>query len=278
MGEYIHTVSDTEAASIRRFLYVVAAGTIAFVVLIVLAVLTADRWLLLISPESERQFMRPYMSWAGDHVFADTDPVIREYIESLGRQLVAEMDVDDSIQLQFIVIDDDQVNAFTTLGGYVFVFEGLLRQLDNENSLAMVLAHEIAHAKSRDPLLTAGRGVLMQLMIMSVSGHGGFGPTVADAGSQATLSLYSREQEELADKLALAALQRMYGHVGGSTELFEKLGASGEVPEMPEILASHPDIARRIEYIRATARDQGWNPGPVRPYPESIRAIVRAEP
>ncbi len=277
MEDYVHSISDAESVSIRRFLYVVAAGTIVFVVFVVLAVLTADRWLLLISPESERRFMQPYISWVDDHVIPDTNPLLQDYIESLGGELAVEMDLDDSIQLQFIVICDDRINAFTTLGGYVFVFEGLLRQLDNENSLAMALAHEIAHAKNRDPLLTAGRGVLLQLIVMSISGSGGFGPAVADAGSQATLSLYSREQEEMADKLALAALQRKYGHIGGSIELFEKLGASGENPDVPEILASHPDIARRIEYIRAMARDRNWDSRPVKPFPENIEVVLQED-
>ncbi len=221
--------------------------------------------------------MQPYMNWIDNHVAPDTNALLQEYIESLGYELASEMHIDDSVQLRFIVIKGDQVNAFTTLGGYVFVFEGLLRQLGNENSLAMVLAHEIAHAKNRDPLLTAGRGVLLQLAMMSISGNGGLVPAMADAGSQATLSLYSREQEEMADKLALAALQRKYGHIGGSIGLFEKLDASGEMSDMPEILASHPDTARRIDYLRSMAREQGWSVQTVMPYPERIKAVLQED-
>ena len=57
----------------------------------------------------------------------------------------------------------DTVNAFATLGGHVVIYRGLLEKLPNENVVAMVVAHEIAHIKHRDPVAALGRGVAITL-------------------------------------------------------------------------------------------------------------------
>lgn len=277
MNDHVHRISEDESERIRRFVHLFAAVSVAFVVLVILAIVMADRWMLLISSESERRFIEPYISWANEHLLEESNPELQVYVSNLARQLSAELNIADEMELDFRVVKGSTVNAFTMLGGYIFVFEGLITKLDNENSLAMLLAHEIAHAKNRDPLLGAGRGILLQLLMSSLSG-GGIDPSTVDAGSNLMLNTYSRKQEEAADRLALAALQNRYGHVGGATQLFRMLTDSGSVPATAEFLSSHPNLGQRIEYIESMALENQWPVRPTTPYPHQIEAILSYSP
>lgn len=278
MSDYVHEVSDQEAERIQRFLYGVAIGTVLFVLLIAVAIVTAPRWIKLISHEAEREFVEPYVGWANKYVLDDSNPALQGYVENLGARVADNMDVPPELELKFFVIEGETVNAFTTLGGYIFVFDGLMSELDDENSLAMVLGHEIAHAVNRDPLSTAGRGILLQILISSLSGSGGFDPsTTSELGFDIMLNLYSREQEEEADRLALLALYEQYGHVGGATDLFETLRDDYEDLEPPEFLSSHPETSDRIAMIRGIAEERGWDIEATSPYPEEVREALSSQ-
>ncbi len=275
MSEYVHEVSEEESERIRRFLHSVAVGTILFVLLIIVAILTAQHWVKLISHEAEREFVEPYVGWANKHLLDTSDPTLQGYVERLGSEVADSMDLPADLELKFFVIEGETVNAFTTLGGYIFVFDGLMAELDDENSLAMVLGHEIAHAVNRDPLSTMGRGILLQIMITSLSGNGGIDPsTTSELGFDIMLNAYSRDQEEDADRLALLALQKRYGHVGGATDLFETLEESYGGEEPPELFSSHPDTDDRIAMIREMAKERGWGFEATNPYPDEVREAL----
>lgn len=277
MSHYEHKIDDDESARIQRFLYWVAAGTAAFVVIIIIAILTAHHWLTFISPASERDFMRPFVTWANENLVSDADPVLQAYIEELGNEIAADMELPDGLELEFHVVDGGMVNAFTTLGGYVFVFEGLIEELDSENALAMVIGHEIGHAANRDPLLATGRGVLLQIMVSSLSG-GGIDTTNMNRGSEFMLNIYNRDQEEAADRLAFEAVYDRYGHVGGATQLFRVLAESEEDIQTIEMLSSHPDVESRIEYLDELAKEKGWSANDVTLYPEEVRQVLSNQP
>lgn len=274
MTSYVHQVSEREEEKIRKFLLALATGTVIFVVIIVLAILTADRWLTLISHESERRFIEPYIKWSDEHLLSTTDPLLQEYIETLTHEIAEEFDLDDSLLLKVRVIEGGPINAFAMLGGNLFVFEDLIASLDSENSLAMVLAHEIAHAHNRDPLLGAGRGILLQLSVSTVSG-GGIDPETINLGSDLMLNTYSRAQESAADKLALTALNNRYQHVGGATGLFQLLTTTGDTLDTVEMLSTHPNVEQRIRDIETMARDNEWRSGETRPFPPEIAAILQ---
>ncbi len=72
------------------------------------------------------------------------NPEINRYVEQIGRRLAANSDR-PNLSYTFQVVDDDAINAFATLGGYVYVHTGLLKTADNEAELASVIAHEIGH-------------------------------------------------------------------------------------------------------------------------------------
>lgn len=168
------------------------------------------------------------------------------------------------------------VNAFATLGGQVFVHRGLVAKMPDENTLALVLAHEAAHVKLRHPVRSAGRGIAVALVLSAVGMSGGSAGDVASMAGGVTLLSFSRSQESDADREALAAVRRLYGHAGGPTELFALLGSEGR-PEAGRVamLQTHPLSADRIEELAAFAASKGWPAdGPRAPMPAALSKIM----
>lgn len=276
VNEYQHRISEEESSRIQRFLYVAAAGTAAFGLLLLIAFLTLDRWVLLISHEAERRFVDRYILLVRENVLEPADAVLQDYVEQLAGQIAGHMDMPDGMRIRVHVIKGGMPNAFATLGGHVFVLEGLLRSLDSENALAMVLAHEMSHCASRDPLRNAGRGMLLAIAISSTGGGNLPNPVIAE--EQMVLNAYSREMEQAADQRALFLLDAHFGHVGGATRLFELVRDSGGTAELPQVLSTHPGIDQRIRTIKTLAEENGWRSEPTSPYPDYVRAALNSKP
>jgi len=276
MTEYVHRIDAEEHARIARFLRAFAIGVVLFVLLMIALFVTADRWLRLISIESERRFIEPYVSLLVESEWIDSDPVLQSYVDDIAQEINAGLDNnwDADFELRVYVIESDLINAFATLGGYIFVFDGLLDAVDDENSLAMVLGHEVAHVHHRDPLLGTGRGMLIQLAISALSGNG-MDPTAANVSSEVILMSYSREQELAADELALQLLHDRYGHVEGATRLFDIINDDAESYELEELLSTHPDTDARIERVEALTAENGWTISQSVPYPDEVRSALQ---
>ena len=274
MTEYVHTVGADEQAKIARFLRWFAIGSLLFIAAIVALFVTADSWLRLISIESERRFIEPYINLLVENDVIEGDPVLQDYVRDLARSMDAQLDSDRELELRVFVVEGDMINAFATLGGYIFVFDSLIEAVEDENSLAMVLGHEIAHVHHRDPLLGTGRAMLIQLALSTFSGNG-LDPNTVNVGSDVILNQYSREQELAADELALQLVQDRYEHVGGATRLFEIIKSDADDVQFAEFLSTHPDTNARIKRIEALTAEQGWPTGEPRPYPDAVLEALR---
>ena len=89
------------------------------------------------------------------------DPVISEYVNRIGQNLVRNSDA--KVPFTIKVIDSEEVNAFALPGGFFFVNSGLILKADNEAELAGVMSHEIAHVAARHGTRQATRGEIAQL-------------------------------------------------------------------------------------------------------------------
>ncbi len=115
------------------------------------------------------------------------DPVIAEYVNRLGQNLVRNSDA--KVPFTIKVIDTEEVNAFALPGGFFFVNSGLILKADSEAELAGVMAHEIAHVAARHGTRQATRGEIAQLAtipLIFMGGWTGYGirqaASVADPG------------------------------------------------------------------------------------------------
>src|SRR5438105_6351457 len=88
------------------------------------------------------------------------DQAVQDYVQMIGTRVARNTPIADW-DFKFFVLDDDEINAFTTGGGYVYVHRGLLTYLNSEAELAAVLGHEIEHDVARHPARSEAQGVLL---------------------------------------------------------------------------------------------------------------------
>lgn len=175
------------------------------------------------------------------------------WLQRLVDRLSAGMQLPEGMTLQVHVADSDVPNAFATLGGHIVVTRGLYRRMPNENALALVLAHEIAHVRARDPISSVGGAAAVGLTLTLVSGDAD--SLVPQVGQLVSLG-YSRSMETAADDAALQGLEAAYGHAGGADEAFAALADYHQetgVPAMPTLLSTHPADATRLQRMRDAA-------------------------
>jgi predicted Zn-dependent protease len=169
---------------------------------------------------------------------------------------------DKPYELSVAIFEESAPNALAFPGGLILVTSGLLDQVESENELAFVLAHELGHFRNRDHLRGIGRGVAFALVIgvLGLGGSGGAAQLAAAAGGLAARS-FDRDQESEADRFGLEVVQAEYGHVAGASEFFERLPEPGSSIERQIVhyLATHPLSRERIEALRKLARDRGWS-------------------
>ena len=227
-------------------------GVSALIVVAVLALSFAAGYLVRFVPFKQEQALASSIDadWLKQSHSAD-DKRREQYLQALGEQLSAAMDLPTGMKITVHYSADDTVNAMATLGGNIVVFQGLIDTVDSENALAMVLAHEIAHVRHRHPIVAIGRGFAVMLALSTLSGLGD-GMIQQWVGSMGMLPVlaFSREQEEAADADALQALLRVYGHAGGAATFFEHVAEQSALPEPPALLNTHPDTDARIARIR----------------------------
>jgi predicted Zn-dependent protease len=156
----------------------------------------------------------------------------------------------DDFEWTLTIIDDDEtINAFCAPGGYVFVYTGLIKFLDNEAELAGVMAHEIGHADRRHGTRQLTKSIGIDIVLSFL-----FGDNNSHVARQITSGLmnlrYSRKYEREADKCSVKYLCPTDYNASGASGFFEKiLEAKGE--QSLELLSTHPDPKERIENFKS---------------------------
>ena len=217
----------------------------------------------------EKRFVRPYEVMA-ERWFSDDagDPQVQAYLEELVLELAEVMDVPENYALSVHYVESVEANAFATLGGHIVVLRGLLDNVPDENSLSMILAHEISHIKNRDPLASMGRGVAIQMMLSYFTGNSQHSQNLSSFGGQLGLLSYSREQERRSDLEALDALNLYYGHVSGYDTFFQNMMEKHPDDDVPGWLQTHPDLVDRVEAMDQRIEAEGYTKSEVVAYPD----------
>lgn len=181
----------------------------------------------------------------------DPDPLMTERVNEVG-QKIASISGRKEVNYVFRVIDKDDVNAFALPGGYVFVFKGLVDKVSSDDELAAVIAHEIAHVVARHSIkrLQGGVGynILQILMVMS----GASDANRIDAAFGQLIMSYSREDEALADKLAVKYLKEAGYDPWAVVSLLKKLQEVDKTAPIRPYTSyrSHPYVADRIRMVK----------------------------
>jgi predicted Zn-dependent protease len=197
------------------------------------------------------------------------DPLITEYVNEIGHRIAAQANNDGLHDFSFFVIEDPVINAFALPGGFIGVHTGLLEATRNEDELAGVLAHEVAHVTQRHiarSIHSGQRQSMMSMAIMlgailaAVAGADGDAVQGAIAVAQGTAAQqqinFTRSNEYEADRVGIEALASAGFDPQGMASFFEVISRSNTPMEYrtPEFLRTHPVSSARIAESRNRAR------------------------
>ena len=173
------------------------------------------------------------------------DPVITEYVNRVGQNIVLHSDA--KVPFTIKVIDSDEVNAFALPGGFFYVNKGLILAADNEAELAGVMAHEIAHVAARHAVENQTKATLLEYAALGGSIFLGGIPgmiyqNTAGLGLLGIFMKFSRSAEEEADRLGVQYMYAAGYDPGAMATMFEKLEAKNKKKPgfISRAFATHP--------------------------------------
>src|SRR5258708_3774338 len=173
------------------------------------------------------------------------DPIITEYVNRVGQNIVLHSDA--KIPFTIKVIDSDEVNAFALPGGFFYVNKGLILAADNEAELAGVMAHEIGHVAARHAMENEAKMRALDLgMLAGILMGGGILSNVLYNGGSVFEGLafmkFSRGAEEEADRLGVQYMYAAGYDPNAMATMFEKLEAKNKKKPgfISRAFASHP--------------------------------------
>jgi len=186
------------------------------------------------------------------------DPVVTEYVNRVGQNLVRNSDA--QVPFTIKVIDSDVVNAMALPGGFFYVNSGLILAADEEAEMAGVMAHEIAHVAACHYGREMTRANLLQMASIPFIFMGGAigyaGYEAAGLGIPLTFFKFSRGFEAEADYLGIEYAYRAGYDPSGLVTMFEKLEAMEKKKPgtLSKAFDTHPPNAERIEKAQAEIR------------------------
>src|ERR1019366_6525457 len=182
-----------------------------------------------------------------------TDPVVTEYVNRIGQNLV--LNSDAKVPFTIKVIDSDEINAFALPGGFFYVNSGLVLRADEEAELAGVMGHEIAHVAARHGTRNATKGEIAQfatipLILVGPGGWAGYG---LYEGLNIAIPLgflkFSRDNEREADFLGLQYMYKAGYDPNAFVSFFEKVEAEERrhPGSIPKVFSTHPPTPDRVQ-------------------------------
>src|SRR5271169_5309444 len=182
-----------------------------------------------------------------------TDPVVTEYVNRVGQNLVRNSDA--QVPFSIKVIDSDVVNAFALPGGFFYVNSGIILRADEESEMAGVMAHEIAHVCARHGTRNATKANIMQmatipLILLGPGGWAGYGLYEGlNFLIPVTYLKFNRDAEREADYLGLQYMYKAGYDPNSFVTFFEKVEADEKKHPgtIPKIFSTHPPTPDRIE-------------------------------
>ena len=184
------------------------------------------------------------------------DPLVQKRVEDIGKKIAGVCDRRD-IDYHFKALEDDEVNAVSLPGGYVYIFKGLIDKMKSDDELAAVLAHEVGHIVARHSIKKlqglTGYSLLRILTLVAPQKQGaGEVSVAADAAFTELMLGYSREDELLADQLSARYLLRAGFNPHAMIDFLKKLQDTNrrKPPQQQDYFRTHPYVPDRIRVVK----------------------------
>jgi predicted Zn-dependent protease len=232
------------------------------------------------TPAQEQRLGQAFMRHVHKNMKVISDPLMKSYIENLGKRLVAGSD-EASQPFSFFLVENSMVNAFAGPGGHIGVHTGLITATESESELAAVVAHEIAHVTQKhlmrtfqmaDNMSVSTAALILAAVVLGAatenSDLGMAAATGVQAGAMQRQINFTRANEKEADRVGIRILSKADYDPRAMPVFFERMGKANrfyDVKELPEFLRTHPVTTNRIADSRNRAESY-----PYKQYPDSI--------
>ena len=224
----------------------------------------------LITPVEEQRLGQAFMRSIRGSMEVINDPLLTNYIESLGNRLVYGS-AEANQPFTFFLVNDPQVNAFAGPGGYIGVYTGLITTTQSESELASVIAHEIAHVTQKHLVRTfdavnrlslPAAALMLAALVVGAAAKSPDAAVAAATGIQAGMLQrqinFTRAHEEEADRIGIQILADADFDSRAMPVFFSRLGKANQIYDsgkIPEFLRTHPVTTNRIADAFARAED-----------------------
>lgn len=250
VGEETGFISSEQGESIRKSTTVVAKSLEEF------------------TPEQEYYIGRAVGAVVLSRYPVYADDSLNGYVNTLGQTLAAASDKPEIFGgYHFLVLDSDDINAFATPGGHIFITRGLMRCCQTEDDLAAILAHEIGHIQLRHGMQSIEKSRRTHaLTVLATEGAKTLGSdevakltdSFSDVISDITNSLinngYSRAFEYEADKAAVALVGRVGYNPGAIIDVLKTMGKNIKQGGL-DFAKTHPASSDRIQELQGSGQD-----------------------
>jgi predicted Zn-dependent protease len=233
----------------------------------------------LMTPKRERELGRSFMRYVRKTQKVMDDPVLTDYIQTLGDRLV-NASSSGGTPFHFFLVDDPRINAFAGPGGYIGVYTGLLLTTETESELAAVMGHEIAHVtqqhlmrawETTSNMSIPNAAILLAAAVLGAT-VGGDAAAAAAIGGQAAMIQqqinFTRANEKEADRIGIEILAQSGFEPRAMPAFFSRMGKANRIyaTKLPEFLRTHPVTNSRT--ADALGRAEQF---PYRQTPEDLR-------
>jgi predicted Zn-dependent protease len=186
------------------------------------------------------------------------DESLQERVRSIGNRIVAVCDRQELVY-SFTVVNDEDVNAFSLPGGYVFINDGLIAKTSTDDELAGVIAHEVAHIAARHAVKRFEGGLGLQIaQLATMAARQGEAARGLGVAARAAQLAYARQDELEADRLGVKYLKAAGFDPHGVLTFLEKLrelhhGKLHYLPRgvtRPQYAMTHPYVPERLRTVK----------------------------
>ena len=203
---------------------------------------------------------------ANYHVLDRGDyPDAYAHLERIRDNILAsgELKYEDKFPWQVTILDDSTLNAFCAPGGYMYVYTGIIKFLDNEAEFAGVMGHEMAHADRRHSTdnMTKQYGISLMVDMILGKNPGQLAEIAAGLASGLTILAFTRENEAEADEYAVRYLNETDYYPPALGDFFVKLESLQTSSYIPTMLRSHPPDKDRLNHINEVWESLGSKDG-----------------
>lgn len=199
-----------------------------------------------------------------------TQITLNQLLDRLEKELPSQQK--EGRNYRVLYLPTSTVNAMALPGDVIVIYGGLLKEMESENELMMILGHELGHFAHRDHLRGLGRVLLVRIALAYFIGDPG-GLQSAAVSSIAAIgeSKFSQSQELEADEFGLTLLYNSYGNVAGATEFFAQSsqGIAGNI----DFLSTHPASRKRVVALENLIKKRGYGVQKLSPLPETLKGL-----